>query len=497
MADLDDAFLISLFNKEPYTELVKLLDKKGCSFIASSGTARWLAKLGIEAQTVEEVFGLAERLAGKVKTLQPDIYSSIMATNGEEPGGDFPLLNGVCIDLTPPSAGGEDDSFEKVDIGGVGLVRAAAKSWRQVTVVSSPPAAEYLCNNFPPGGDERRQLAVRAIKQTLKYDKQFLSMLQKFRSPLAERLSLEEVEKLRYGENPAQGGYIGADLFSEDKLPFEQLAGPGLSYTNCLDLDAARRLVKDTRRGEAVVIKHTNPTGWGAASNLNGAFEKAWAGDPKSAYGGFAAFNRPVDQSVARPVLDKFLEGVVAPGFSSEALEILKERERLRVIQWPGMFEQQPGELIRNFGEDLYLCQDELTEEIYNSGWEVVSERQPSNEEKETLGQAWRICRHVNSNAAVMAVRDQLLAAGVGQQSRVDAVELAVKKYKQYHGNKSSPVLASDGFFPFADNIEVAAEAGVQAIVAPGGSIRDEEVIREADKQEMALIFAGERIFYH
>ena len=498
MADLkDEVFLISLFNKKPYAELVQRLAEEGCSFIASSGTARWLEELEVQSRSVEEVFGLGERLDGKVKTLQPDIYTAIMGKDTTEIEGEYPAIGGVIIDLTPAEAAGEAEGFEKIDIGGVGLLRAAAKSWRQVTVVGSVAAAEFLKNNLPPDRSARRQLAEQALKRTLKYDKRFLGMLRGTTTgEKKERLSLEEVEELRYGENPAQEGYVGSDLFSADELPFNQLAGAGLSYTNCLDLDVARRLVEEKKRPQAVVIKHTNPTGWGSAQNKKEAFEKAWAGDPKSAYGGFAALNRPVDEALARPLVDKFLEGVVAPGFSREAVEILKNRERLRVIEWPDMF-QTPRELIRNFGQDLYLCQEELAETDYNAGWEVVSERPPTEGETETLKQAWRVCRHVSSNSAVLAVRDQVLAVGAGQQSRVDAVELAVKKLEQFHADRSEPVLASDGFFPFADNIEVAAEAGVTAVVAPGGSIRDEEVISEANKQNIALVFAEERIFCH
>ncbi|MFP4687686.1 MAG: hypothetical protein ACLFN5_06220, partial [bacterium] len=465
MADIKEAFLISLYNREPYRSwLTQLAGRDKYEIIASAGTAGWCESLGIDCRTVEEVFAISPRLDGKVKTLQPDIYTAIMASSREELPEGVPLIAGVCIDLTPPEASAGDD-FEKIDIGGVGLLRAAAKSYKNVEAIASPPAARFASEKYPLTEADRRHLATLAIEQTLRYDKHFLSRLNPgLNSPLAERLSLKPVHELRYGENPAQSAYIGSDLFSASELPFVQLAGAELSYTNCLDLESVARLVRPADKYEVVVVKHTNPTGWAIGSDGLQTVKNAWEGDPKSAYGGFMAINKQVDLRLAEQIVDYFLEGVVAPSFTAEALEKLKERERLRVIAWPADLKQEAPETLCSFTDDFYLCQSALPEGKNESGWEVVSKRQPSEQQFAGLKRAWRICRHVTSNAAVLAGEDMVLGVGAGQQSRVDAVELAITKYKRYHAAADTLVLASDGFFPFPDNIELAAEAGVEAV---------------------------------
>jgi phosphoribosylaminoimidazolecarboxamide formyltransferase/IMP cyclohydrolase len=498
MADIKKAFLVSLYNKEPYRDwFEELAARNQYEIIASGGTANWCESLGIECRTVEEAFGISPRLDGKVKTLQPDIYTAIMASSREELPEGVPLIVGVCIDLTPPEASGEDD-FGKVDIGGVGLLRAAAKSYKNVEVIASPQAARFVSEKYPLAEADRKQLAALAIEQTLRYDKHFLARLKPdIKSPLADRLSLEPVRPLRYGENPAQSAYIGADLFSDKQLPFSQLSGAGLSYTNCLDLESVALLVRPAQEYEVGVVKHTNPTGWAIGSDGLKTVKNAWQGDPKSAYGGFMALNKQVDLPLAEQIVGYFLEGVVAPSFTAEALEKLKERERLRVIAWPADFKKEPPESLRTFAGDFYLCQNTLPADDMESNWKVVSKRRPSEKQLVGLKRAWGLCRHVTSNCAVIAGEDMVYGVGAGQQSRVDAVELAVTKYKRYHDQSDPLVLASDGFFPFPDNIEIAAAAGVDAVIAPGGSIRDEEVIAAADKNDIVLLFASERVFKH
>ncbi len=482
-----DYFLLSLYDKESYVDFVKELNKLGeFNLLATAGTAAWCRKQGVECETIEDVFELSPRLQGQVKTLHPDLYTALLADSGEGLN-----IKGVAVDLTPFHVENGEINLKKVDIGGVSMLRAAAKNYHQVLPVVDQSTAELLIENYPPTEQIRRRLARKAIERCLSYDAEFAGCL----DPGAPEFPSSpcRLSSLRYGENPHQEAAFYSKFGTE--LPFKQLAGEALSYTNCLDLRAALRILGD-QRPEASMIKHTNPTGWSAAERLETAIKSAWSGDPKSAYGGVLGVNRTFTTECLEQVEEYFIEAIAAPDFENEVVEALTNQPRPRLIEAsPVIFET--GEEFKSFA-DLYLYQSvEAGDDIYK-GWRTVSESKPTEEEELGLQQMWRLVRFVTSNAAVVGTRDMVLGVGAGQQSRVDAVEIAVQKLREHHSHfKESLVLASDGFFPFPDNVEVAAQAGVDAIVVPGGSIRDDEVIAAANQNEISLVFTDMRLFSH
>ncbi len=501
MSDDRPWFLVSLYDKEPYADWLRAVDATDqYRWVATGGTADWCAEKGVECTSVDELVGLSSRLGGKVKTLHPDLYTGIMAEEpGELPDG-IPFVRGVLVDLTPFEMEGEFRPG-KIDIGGPSLLRAGVKSCEHVVVLSDPDSARLHRDNLPADAELRRRLARRTLRGTLRYDKELLARLDPEGTGTSERttrLSLIPGETLRYGENPDQAGWITRDLFGDRAPSYTRLHGKGLSYTNCLDVEAARRMSGLGEDPQAVVIKHTNPTGWAAAEGLSTAIDRAWEGDPKSAFGSVVGVNRPVDGVVLDALEDRFVEALVAPAFEEAALDRLRGSgdERPRALRWDGEWDWLPPQVVRAFG-DGYLCQgtpDPSSEEDR----EVVSERTPEAPARQALNQMWRLCRWVTSNAAVVGTRGRALGVGAGQQSRVDAVQLALEKAEAFHAPLPDPlILASDGFFPFPDNVEIAAEHGVDALVAPGGSVRDEEVIEAANRLGVALIFTESRIFYH
>lgn len=502
MTDERPWFLVSLYDKEPYAEWMKAVDAEGnYRFVATGGTADWCAEQGVECTSVDELVGLSSRLGGKVKTLHPDLYTGIMAEDpGQLPEG-IPFVRGVLVDLTPFEMEGEYRP-DKVDIGGPSLLRAGVKSCEHVVVISDPDTARLHRENLPADAELRRRLARRTLRRTLRYDKELLARLDASGTGASERalrLSLVPEETLRYGENPDQEGWITRDLFGEQSPSYTRLHGKGLSYTNCLDIEAARRMSGLGEDPQAVVIKHTNPTGWAAAEGLPAAIQSAWEGDPKSAFGSVVGVNRAVDTAVLDALEDHFVEALVAPAFEEEALERLRASDdvRPRALRWDGDWDWLPREAVRGFG-DGYLCRSTGGAFVNENAWRIVSEVSPAPGTRKALEQMWRLCRWVTSNAAVVGTLDAALGVGAGQQSRVDAVQLALDKAEAFHAPLPEPlVLASDGFFPFPDNVEIAAEHGVDALVAPGGSVRDEEVIEAANRLGVALIFTESRIFYH
>ncbi len=484
-----DYFLLSLYDKESYADFVKALSRLGeFNLLATAGTADWCRKRGVKCETIEDIFKLSPRLQGQVKTLHPDLYTALLG-EGEERLN----IKGVAVDLTPFHCEDGEVNLKKVDIGGVSMLRAAAKNYRQVLPVVDRAGAELLIENYPPSEEIRRRLARKAIGRCLSYDAEFAGCLDASDSP-AVPVAPRRLDNLRYGENPHQAAAFYGK--SETKLPFNQVAGEALSYTNCLDLRAAFRLLGD-QRTEATMIKHTNPTGWAAGERLEEVINSAWAGDPKSAYGGVLGLNRTFTAECLEQIEDYFIEVVVAPGFENEVVEALANQTRPRLIEAPPeIFET--GEDFKSFA-NLFLYQSvEARDDIYKD-WKPVSERSPTEDGEQALKQMWRLVRFVTSNAAVVGTRDMALGVGAGQQSRVDAVKLATQKLREHHPEfKGRPlVLASDGFFPFPDNVEMAAEAGIDAIVVPGGSIRDEEVIAAANQHGICLVFAGRRLFSH
>lgn len=485
--------LLSVTDRTGLAELARGLTGLGFELLATRGTAEHLARGRVEARAVEELTGFAALLGGRVKTLHPLLHAAILARGEEELAGlGVAAIELVVVNLYPFAqalAAGrkEEELWEEIDIGGVALLRAAAKNHGRVGVVCDPA-------DYPPVLDElraqgglsaaaRRRLAAKVFRHTAAYDGLIAGAVGEGE---IETLHLERTEALRYGENPHQGGALYRAAGGE--VGFRQLQGDGLSYTNLIDADAAWAAVLDLPEPGAVIVKHATPCGVAMAASPGEAYERALACDPLSAYGGVVALNRVVDGEMAARLAGQFVEVLLAPAFAPEALEVLAAKPRRRVLE--ARPPRGSWELRTVF--DGYLRQER--DRGGTSEWRVVSRRRPSPAEEASLGFAWRVVRHVRSNAIVLAQGTATVGLGAGQMSRVEAVKLAVAKAGQ---RAPGAALASDAFFPFPDGVEEAARAGVTAIVQPGGSIRDAGVIEVADGHGLAMVLTGRRAFRH
>jgi len=511
--------LLSVSDKTGLVELARGLADMGVELISTGGTARALREAGLAVRPVEEVTGFPEILNGRVKTLHPAIHGGILARREpahlDELGrlGITPL-DMVVVNLYPfaqtvarPGVS-LDEALEQIDIGGVTLLRAAAKNFAAVTVLCDPADYPPVLDELRQRGDvslaTRQRLALKAFRHTAAYDaaiaeylaSQFEASLEPPREepfPAVLNLRLWRVQTLRYGENPHQQ----AALYSQtpDALPLggRLLQGKPLSYNNLLDLDAAWRAVGDFPDPTAVIIKHNTPCGVASAETLAEAVLQALVGDPVSAFGGIIAVNRPFDGAAAEALGDLFVEAIAAPAFTPEARSLLSRRSDCRLLEMAPEAELPPDLSweLRSVRQGILLQDPDALGDLE---WQVVSARPPTEEERESLAFAWRVVRHVRSNAIVLARGRATVGIGAGQMSRVDAVRMAVLKA----GDRSrGAVLASDGFFPFPDGVEEAARAGVTAIVQPGGSVRDRQVIAAADAAGLAMLFTGRRHFRH
>lgn len=486
--------LISVFDKEGIEKIAQELQNLGFEIISTGGTYRYLKEHGINAQKVEDVTNFPEILGGRVKTMHPAIMGAILARNSEElKDFGFKPIDVVVVNLYPFEKfidASEEDMIENIDIGGIALLRAAAKNYRRVIVISSKEQYEEAIKLLKEGKfdlEKRREYAMKAFAVTASYDALIYNTFwRRFREDLPDYLllALPKAEDLRYGENPHQK----CAFYSSD-LPFIQHHGKKLSFNNMCDMNCAWNLVMEFQDPACAVIKHSNPCGAALGKNLQEAFIKAWSSDPLSAYGSIVAFNRPVNENVAQEMRKKFIEVVIAPGFTPEAMEILKRKKNLRIIEvkkW-----EKRGYNIRqvDFG---FLMQEWNTKKLEN--YKVVTEREPTDEELRDLIFAWYVVKHVKSNAIVFAKNLATVGIGAGQMSRVDSVKIAAMKAEERANNA---VMASDAFFPFRDGIDEAHKAGITAVIQPGGSIRDEEVIQAANEHNMAMLFTGYRVFNH
>ena len=503
--------LLSVSDKEGIVELARKLADLGVTLYASGGTERVLYEANLPVHPVEELTGFPELLGGRVKTLHPNVHAGILALRDDprhmqelaERG--LPLIDIVVVNLYPfqeTVAGGEPHAqvLEAIDIGGVALLRAAAKNYGHVLVAVRPkdyPAVlEELQRPGGPRPDFRRHLAAVAFAHTAAYDAAIGQHLRDgaLGVPLPADFTLggHKVRDLRYGENPHQAAALYHTLEGRGIAGARQWQGLELSYNNLVDAQAGLALVSDFSGIAAAIIKHGNPCGVAVADDLDAAYRHALAGDPRSAFGGVVAFNRPLDATVAAALTQTFFEVLVAPGYDPHALEALTRRPKLRVLQ-PG-----PGPAVAPLeahplsGGFLVQTADQAGETLGEA--RVVTQREPSQAEWQDLQFAWTVVKHVRSNAIVLARHGAAVGIGAGQMSRVEAVELAVKRAGS---DASGTVLASDGFFPYPDGVATAATAGVRAIVQPGGSVKDTEAIAAADAAGMAMVFTGERHFRH
>lgn len=511
--------LISVHDKTGLPELAKFLAARKIEIISTGGTARFLKEQGLAVTPIEQITGFPEILDGRVKTLHPKIFGGLLARRElamhleQSQAHDIPLIDLVIVNLypfrevvaKPPVA--LADAIENIDIGGVALIRAAAKNFAHVGVITSP--AQYTDviaamekNNGALAETMRRELAVAAFAHTAQYDAVINAYLQGDTSadklPSSLVLALDKIQELRYGENPQQRAAFYRDNWSREKglAGARQLQGKELSFNNIADADAALALARLFREPCAVIVKHANPCGVATGATLAEAYEKAKATDPVSAFGGIISFNREVDGGTANAVAELFAEVILAPGFSAEAQRILAAKKNLRLLA----FADSPDEVARLEFKKVaggVLVQDQDTRVDDEKLFKVVTQRQPTASEWTALRFGWKVVRQVKSNAIVYCGADRTIGIGAGQMSRVDASLLAIAKAQRAGLSIKNTVLASDAFFPFADGVEAAAQAGATAVIQPGGSVRDGEVIAAADRHHLAMVFTGIRHFRH
>jgi len=505
--------LVSVFDKKGSVELCQALVKCGADLVSTGGTFQALSQAGLDVKQISDLTGFPEILDGRVKTLHPLIYGGILARRDHLNHMDqidshsIGLIDVVVVNLYPfeatitrPAVTSEE-ALENIDIGGPSLLRAAAKNHPFVTVLVDPNDYSWVADKLSAGGltlDERRGLASKAFQHVALYDTVIAQWLKGDSGYFTDEftLGLRKISALRYGENPHQIAALYADVpGGGGVVGATQLHGKELSFNNILDANAAWIAVSDFPDQTVAIVKHTNPCGLSSHEDQAEAYLRANAGDPVSAFGGIVGFNRSVTVSAAEAMRPVFYEVVVAPDYEPEALAILRKKRDLRILRVPeGIYTvgAQNTEARRVSGGVLLQSAD--VSEDDPSEWSVRSERQPSNSEQHDLAFAWRIAKHLKSNAIVLVKDRTLVGMGAGQPNRVTSVHLALRAAGE---NAQGAVLASDAFFPFADGVELAAQHGVTAVIQPGGSIRDDEVIRATDTASLAMLFTGRRHFKH
>ncbi len=503
--------LVSVYDKTGLAELARGLHDHGVEIISTGSTAGVVRDAGFPVTEVAEVTGFPECLDGRVKTLHPMIHAGLLADRTKPSHLDELEELGVApIDLVVSnlypfqeavSSGRPDHEIvEMIDIGGPTMLRAAAKNHAGVGIVVDPgdyqPLLDLLDRHGGLPAHARRVLATRAFGHVATYDAAIANWFRRDED-LPEELHValaRQGDALRYGENPHQGAalYVDAGAAPVGLGAARQLHGKELSYNNYVDTDAAWAMACDFQPPCVAVIKHTNPAGLAVADDLPTAHERALAGDPVSAFGGIVAANRPIDVTTARQIAKVFTEVVIAPGYDDEALEVLSAKKNLRILEAPVSPPLATRTLRTIDGGVLVQDGDVGTDDT--DDWTVATEAQPDDAMLADLEFAWTVAKHVKSNAIVLVKDRAVVGVGAGQMSRVDSVRLAVEKSGDRH---VGAVLASDAFFPFRDNIDVAAEAGVAAIVQPGGSMRDDEVVAAADEHDMPMVMTGRRHFRH
>ncbi len=513
--------ILSVSDKADIIEFGKALSELGWEIISTGGTARTLREAGLRVLDVKEVTGHPEILGGRVKTLHPAVHAGIL---GRRSVGDdvatmkdmgYQPIDLVAVNLYPfhEAVAGNlplDEAMEEVDIGGPTMLRAAAKNHADVLVVVDPQDYARVIAAIRGNAaslDLRRELARKVFDHTATYDRAIAAYFDRQGSteesgfPETMTLQLRRVQALRYGENPDQPAAFYAESNAPaDALPaLEQLHGKELSFNNILDVEAGVTAVSawsDEADAACVIIKHTTPCGIAIGSTAEEAYEKALECDPVSAFGGIVAFNRAMTGAAAEAMANAFLEIVIAPAFEADALTTLRKKKNLRIIKLPvapsGMdeldFKRVRGGL---------LVQTRMRMRFEESDWKVVTTRPPAEGEMDDLRFAWRACASVKSNAIVLAHNQRTLGIGAGQMSRVDSSRIAVMKAQDQGASLAGAALASDAFFPFRDGVDAAAAAGIRAVIQPGGSVRDHEVIEAANEHGMTMIFTGRRVFRH
>jgi phosphoribosylaminoimidazolecarboxamide formyltransferase/IMP cyclohydrolase len=507
--------LISVYEKEGVDHLARGLHELGFELVSSGGTAAYLREQGLPVTLVEDVTGAPEMLGGRVKTLHPAIHAGILAQRGREDHEQQLAQQGiepfdvVCVNLYPfASVAGrlgptEEETIEMIDVGGPSMLRAAAKNFAHVAVVTDPRQYEVVLRELRDRGavspETRRALAAEAFATSAAYEAAIATWFARDeRFPEQLTLSFRKVSDLPYGENPHQAAALYWEVGARKHLlsRVEQLGGKELSYNNLADLEGARRVARELTEPAVVIVKHGNPCGVAVATTIEEAWERALAADPVSAYGCVAILNRTVTGTLGERIAEHFVEVLFAPGYAPDALEALARKQAMRILQDGERRKDTPGE--RDFRRVLggLLVQDRDVDIEERDAMRVAC-GEPSGGQWDDLLFAWRVCKHVSSNAIVLALGLQTIGIGAGQMSRVDAVRIAVEKAHELGHDTRGAVLASDAFFPFADGVQVALDAGIAAIVQPGGSRRDAEVQAAVEAAGAVMVVTGRRHFRH
>ncbi len=503
--------LISVSDKTGVVEFAKeIVRKHGYSILSTGGTAKLLAANGVPVTEVSDYTGFPEMMNGRVKTLHPKIHGGLLCLRSSEEHmaqakeHGIGMIDLVVVNLYPFKATVAkpdctlEDAIENIDIGGPSMLRSAAKNHASVTVVCDSKDYPRTLEALRKGGEElqslRRELALKVYQRTSAYDAAIANYLNaKYKNnelPDTLNVGLPLVQKMRYGENPHQN----AALYGDFNKKFRQLQGKELSYNNIIDISAAAELISEFEAPTVAILKHTNPCGVASCDNLLTAWERAFETDKQAPFGGIITVNRTLEKDLAEAIAHIFCEVIIAPNFSDEALEIFSKKKNLRLMIWD--CKKVPHRVMKSVLGGV-LVQDSDSIEELRANMTVPTKRQPTEEEWKALLFGWKVVKHVKSNAIVYAGQERTLGIGAGQMSRVDSSQIAVWKAGNAKLDLKGAVIASDAFFPFADGLVAAAEAGCTAAIQPGGSVRDAEVIAAADANNMAMVFTGIRHFRH
>lgn len=500
--------LISVFYKDGLAPIVEELAAQGVQLYSTGGTERFIKDLGIDVTAVEDVTDYPSIFGGRVKTLHPKVFGGILHRRDHE--GDqnevkeytVPPIDLVIVDLYPfeetiAAGGTHEEIIEKIDIGGIALIRGAAKNFNDVLIVSSRDQYQNLLSLLTEQKgsttlEQRKEYAAHAFHRSSHYDSAIFNYMNADQNVPAFKLSLEDRKTLRYGENPHQPG----DFYGAIEDYFDQLSGKELSYNNLLDVDAAVQLITEFSDAENVfaILKHNNACGVAVAGSVKEAYSRAFAADTLSAFGGILISNQTIDLETAEEMNSLFFEILIAPEFTEETVELLTQKKNRILLRQKRKWDEQiqyrsilNGALVQSY--------DRKTDE--RPDLKVVTKKAPSEAEIDSLLFASRICKHSKSNTIVLAKDGQLLASGVGQTSRVDALKHAIEKAKSFGMDLTHSSMASDAFFPFPDCVEIAKAAGVESVIQPGGSVKDQLSIVFCDENEMSMVFTGTRHFKH
>ena len=497
--------LVSVYDKTGIEPVIRALDKLSVSLISTGGTKNYISSLNIPVTSVEEITSYPSILGGRVKTLHPKIFGGILfrrennedlkeTVNYEIPGIDLVIVDLYPFESTVKSGAGEEEIIEKIDIGGISLIRAAAKNYTDVLIISAKDQYTDLLKlleekNGETSLDDRKNAAAFAFGITSHYDTAIYNYFSGS-NPKSFKQSILKGQELRYGENPHQQGFFFG-MFDE---MFEKISGREISYNNLLDIDSAVNLIRDFNDTSFGILKHNNTCGFATRDLLFDAWTDALAGDPVSAFGGILISNREIDKKCADEINKIFFEVIIAPSYKEEALEILMQKKNRIILRIKDF--QVTGNHFRTVLNGVLVQQrDSKTEN--ESDLKTMTHKEPTASEKRDMLFANKIVKHLKSNAIVLARNQQLIGSGVGQTSRVDALKQAIDKARNFSFDLKGAVMASDAFFPFNDCVEIAHNAGISAVIQPGGSIRDKDSVDYCNSNNMAMVFTGTRHFKH